>query len=375
MNCFSLYALGLTACCTYAINALNNCPEESAVMFELAWVALPHTDEEENENIVWRHKYKQIDGAPVRDLETDRYPYCPHGAFFINSLVCDDRRDTPQLGVQRTISAAYIEELFGKSYMALRAQYETSGVLTATDIPSSRVPTCKKHTQLQIPVTEAEVAQVAFNMEGLGFEAPGREPYNEDEPDTALHHKHAEFSLDVQLTTILRTLWVDLIKKMPNRQGRTNATYCYLDEKERRIGVKLFQRADLGNVWRFAQWRYADAADWTDILDNLFPNRGNMKPVGTQNYPSMAYYNAWTDWTNRSTSGAIAAVKKQIHAIFEDILWVPYVVKDRVWDTHVQHSLINVHPVSHPGAALIIIINPKMNPESGGVGVSWVRTA
>lgn len=160
-------------------------------------------------------------------------------------------------------------------------------------------------------------------------------------------------SIDAQLTSLWNQFLLDLTLKAPNRKSSTEMSYCVLTREERlNVTEATYQNMHLSDYFDDCQYRIGSKDLWQSAFDKFWP----LNPIivaGTQNLPSMRYFNSWAILVDRlreaDQDSTIVEMRKVLRARFLGLGWIPHVTSAHVWWTKRDKRLYKKFPSTDYG--------------------------
>lgn len=144
--------------------------------------------------------------------------------------------------------------------------------------------------------------------------------------------------IDEELTKVWRQFLLDITQKAPNKKSVMDASYCVLNNQERReVTESTYQNHKLSDYFRDCQWKIASGSEWTLVFDRFFPPKNGRGLAGkVQNYETMQYYSKWAKLKERANDEAAIRMRQGLRRRFDTLYWMPFAQTDRVWRTKVD---------------------------------------
>jgi len=125
---------------------------------------------------------------------------------------------------------------------------------------------------------------------------------------------------------------MDILQKCGNlRIAGAQASHCRLSMGERQdITQEVLTNTHLSMIFNQVQYRTLMRKKWADAFDHYFSPLDGKILVQPQNFPSMLYWGNWSELKNLCPT-AVGYMRGQLRLLFDQLLWVPQKVLDRVW--------------------------------------------
>ena len=180
---------------------------------------------------------------------------------------------------------------------------------------------------------------------------------DEHEGEGSGHHQRP---VGETVSLIWEQFFLDLIAECPNMRDRMKPSWCNIPQAIRiqESTEELFRVPQL--PLNAAQVTFCSTKQWEQHFKNLFPMPGEIQTTG-QNYARVSYRRRWIQLIGND--GLSEVNRKQVAASvrkkFDQLAWLPYTAKDKIWATHTAKSAQWwTLPSRHEGAAPLIGINP-----------------
>ncbi|KDQ63896.1 hypothetical protein JAAARDRAFT_118038 [Jaapia argillacea MUCL 33604] len=188
--------------------------------------------------------------------------------------------------------------------------------------------------------------QVTFRFSEMGMKLrPLSRPKG---PDVV--RENAEAEEDMDLDQIIEMVWrqfaPEILIKGPNKRTVAQGTHTHMSRQDRiDSDTATYKTFDLSGIFERIQYKVADAVEWLEIFDRLFPIAPEAPQVNIrrQNYDSCLYFKTWEKTIARLSRPDAKKVKDEVRKHFNKLWWMPYAVKERIWKTgKVQGSWIEL---------------------------------
>jgi hypothetical protein len=354
-------ALTLTAALSWMINSLNSRPSEGSAETSMIVACVPHDPVDISSD--------EDDGVQNAPRERPSKPADPHpsGIFFLRALTLNN--GCPRIQGTRKISNDACRFFFGNTMEEL--QIYIPGNVSKRKAPAKDHHANKMHrTSTYAPDNENHTL-APFNLASLGHHI--EEEIEEDLEDSGTWALGStSVDLDKELNFIWNQFFHDLIQKAPTPKGETNPSFFTgTRDGNDYHSISAFKNPVLSDSWRVCSLRVGGQDVWTEAYKKLFPLHLKVLSSSTHNYCQMMYYQRFINLLRRiiHTPKLHKAVATALKEQFDELVWIPNVKSDRVWDTHYVANLKQYGPKDKSSRPQLLL-NPsvdfkeiKWNPE------------
>ncbi|KAG8926437.1 hypothetical protein FRC03_009394 [Tulasnella sp. 419] len=317
--------LVLAAACIWAVNALNNRPDDRPIQQELTDACLP----------LMRLEIPGRERGDGRDDINDFQPQANTITWFIHTLKFNGRTYylprsradhlTTQVGVffQASVQTIRVERL----------------VQSGTKAP------CASNLKRTVEVLVEPSGENDFNVDHIARIA-----------------KRNVEPREVQDT--LQTIWDSFIPEcfevIPAIE-KTSMTYLKGAKDTVRRNITSTPLDELGELFHSYQIRYVKLDNWNKIFDAFFREYGakiqtDRKP---QNWMRLVFFQSWIALTDKLGPSGTDHVRKLLKRKFDTLPWVPFGQKGRLWES--REMKVSGDKVEGTGKGPWLAKNPRIN--------------
>lgn len=358
--------------CSWTLNGLHSSPDKGASSKQLINAILPHVERADADPDILMYGSPTVDeGAGLntdassdsdhphrtkrRRVGNSTAPASPYGLMFFRTMRIGAGHPVPRFSKGAFISENAFRHFFGIELDEIETEF-FRGALVAPTHPNRVRNKTRRTTRYHNWGQDADVNVFQLSRRGYRLASPSRDDGSdlserEDEPGPV--------DIDAELRAVWRQFLLDITSKAPNTKRANKPSHIVLtDEQRTTVNEATYKNRRLSAYFRDCQWRFASEEEWDRVFGQLWPKPRSQLAGKVQNYPSTLYFPQWRALMEKADATTIKAMRTSLKKKFDQLYWMPYAQRDRIWDTAYtpKFSKLSGLPPSDPAPQ--IVINP-----------------